>query len=353
MKEINLALVGASGLVGMQFLKVLEQRGHNIKNLYLLASPASAGRKLSFNNKEYVIEAVGEQSFDKDIDYCFFCADNETSEKYAPIAAKKGCVVIDNSSHFRMDTTVPLVVPEINAHAIKNHKNIIANPNCTTIQATMVLAPLAKQYGLKRVVISTYQAVSGAGKEALGDLLTGYAKLSWQTQRINDTLTDPNHVKDTIDILNPRHHYELKAFSNYIANNILPFIGEETQNGYTTEEIKIINETKKILELPNLAITATAVRVPVIHAHSESVNAELESEYELDSLIKLLDSSPGVAVTQNISTLKAAGNDTVFVGRIRKDPSANGIDMFIVADNLRKGAATNGVQIMELLIRAN
>ncbi|MCL1997003.1 MAG: aspartate-semialdehyde dehydrogenase [Defluviitaleaceae bacterium] len=354
MKEVNLALVGAGGLVGLQFLKVLEQReregGYNVKALYLFASPASSGKKLNFKGKEYTVESIAENSFDKDIDYAFFCADNETSEKYAPIATKKGIVVIDNSSHFRMKEDVPLVVPEVNPNALKNHKNIIANPNCTTIQATVVLAPLHRTYGLKRVVISTYQAVSGAGKDGLSDLLTGIAKLSWQTQRINDTLLEPDHVKNTVDILNPYHHYELKAFPDYIANNVLPTIGDITENGYTTEEMKIMNETKKILGLPNLPITATAVRIPIIHGHSESVNIVLEKEYQLNDLIKLLDSSPGVAVTDTPMPIKTNGKDTVFVGRIRQDFSTNGVNMFIVADNLRKGAATNGVQIMEALL---
>ena len=350
MKEINVAVVGASGLVGLQFLKVLEERGHNIKNLYLFASPASAGRRLKFKGEEHTVEALADDSFDRDIDYAFFCADNETSQKYAPIAAGKGIVVIDNSSHFRMDPTVPLIVPEANPQALKNHKNIIANPNCTTIQAAVVLEPIQRMFGIKRVIISTYQAVSGAGKEGVSDLLTGNAKLSWQTQRINDTLYDTDHSMNTIDILNPRHHYELKSFPNYIANNVLPSIGDITENGYSTEEMKIINETRKILELPNLAITATAVRVPVIHCHSESINIELEKEYQLEALVQLLEDSPGIKISDNPMPTKASGKDSVLVGRIRQDFSINGVNLFLVADNLRKGAASNGVQIMELLM---
>lgn len=351
MRGINLAIVGASGLVGLQFLRVLKERNLKIDQLYLLASGASAGKKLKFNGKEYTIEELNEESFEREIDYAFFCASNEVSEKYAPIAVKNGIIVIDNSSHFRMDEDVPLVVPEVNPHDLKNHKNIIANPNCTTIQAVVVLNPIHQAYKLKRVIISSYQAVSGAGKEGIIDLVNGISKLTWQTQRLHDTLTYSNNELNPINLLSPYHHYELKAMPTYIAGNVIPFIGSIDSDGYSTEELKIINETKKIMKLPNLAITATAIRVPVINGHSESINIEFENTYDLDDLINILENAPSVKVSENPTPMKVSGNDEVFVGRIRRDNSSNGLNLFLVADNVRKGAATNGVQIMELLMK--
>ncbi|MCL1936407.1 MAG: aspartate-semialdehyde dehydrogenase [Defluviitaleaceae bacterium] len=350
MKEINIGLVGASGIVGLQFLKILEQRKHNVKNLYLFASKTSAGKKLSFKGKEYIIEELDENSFDREMDFVFFCASNDISAKYAPIAKEKGVIVIDNSSHFRLNKDVPLVVPEINSHLLKEHKGIVANPNCSTIQAVLVLAPINKIYGIKRVVISTYQAVSGAGKEGIQDLVNGYEKTSWQTGRIRDAFVDTEHEMNPINILTPRHHYELNTFGEYIAGNIIPYIGEILEDGYSEEELKIINETKKILELPDLKITATAVRVPVINGHSESINIELERSYQLNSLKRLLLSTNGIELVDTPTPLKSSGKDAIFVGRIRKDFSTNGVNLFSSSDNLRKGAALNGVQIMEALI---
>lgn len=351
MKEISVGLVGATGMVGLQFLRILREKNFNIKNLYLFASARTAGRKIKFAGKEIIVEELTESSFDREMDYAFFCASGTISEKFAPIAASKGVVVIDNSSHFRLHDDVPLIVPEVNPHAVVGHKNIIANPNCSTAQAVVVLKPIDKHYGIKRVVISTYQAVSGAGKEGIQDLVTGNAKTSWQTQRLQDAMNDPDHEMNPINLLAPHHKYELQAMSTYIAGNVIPLIGDiDPETGYGPEETKLINETRKILERPDLKITATAVRVPVINGHSESINLELEKSFQLDAIKMLLNSSPGIELSDVPQPLAASGKNNVFVGRIRADLDINGINMFVVADNLRKGAALNGVQIMELLI---
>lgn len=350
MKEINVAIIGATGVVGMQMLKVLSQRSICIKNLYLFASGSSAGNKVKFNKEHYIVEELTTSSFnDKKIDYALFCTSNDISEKYVPLAASLGIVCIDNSSHFRNDPKIPLVVPEVNSHDLKGHNNIIANPNCTTVQAVVLLSPLHKKYGIKRVVVSTYQAVSGAGKEGILDLVEGLAKTSWQTSRIKDSLLDINHVMNPINLLSPRHHYDLKAFKDYIAGNVIPYIGDTDESGYTSEELKIINETKKIMGLPNLLVSATCVRVPVINGHSESINIELEKEFDIDDVKEVLGQSPGITLKDYPQPLYCGGYDNVFVGRIRKDTSSNGINLFCVADNIRKGAATNVVQILEIL----
>ena len=352
MKAINIGVVGATGMVGMQFLKVLAEKNLNIGQLRLFASARTAGRVMDFAGQSITVEELGESSFDSAMDYAFFCASGTISKKYAPLAASKGVVVIDNSSHFRMDPTVPLVVPEVNPQAIAGHNNIIANPNCSTIQAVVALGPLHQAYGIKRVVISTYQAVSGAGKEGITDLVTGLAKTSWQTQRLLDALTDSDHEKSPIDLLRPWHQYELQTMSDYIAGNVIPAIGDiDPATGYTTEELKLMNETKKILGDPDLAVTATAVRVPVINGHSESLNIELTKPYDLAELKQVLRNAKGVELlTDNPTPLKASGHDTVLVGRVRADATRNAVDLFISADNLRKGAASNGVQILELLV---
>jgi aspartate-semialdehyde dehydrogenase len=293
-----------------------------------MASAKSAGSKIDFRGREYTVEELTEHSFDKPIDIALFSAGGSTSEKFSPIAAAKGAVVVDNSSAWRMDKNVPLVVPEVNPSEIAKHKGIIANPNCSTIQAVVALKPLYDRYGIKRVVYSTYQAVSGTGLKGIRDLEEGL--------KGND-----------INI----------AYPHAIAGNCLPHIDVFTENGYTKEEMKMINETQKILGDDRIAITATTVRVPVFDSHSESVNAELEKPFDLNEVRELLAGSPGIIVIDDPAKNEyplardAAGRDEVFVGRIRRDFSVeNGINLWVVADNIRKGAATNAVQIAEKLL---
>ncbi|NLM13918.1 MAG: aspartate-semialdehyde dehydrogenase [Epulopiscium sp.] len=328
MKKINLAVVGATGMVGRTFLKVLEEKDLPIENFYLFASARSAGTKITFKGKEYTVEELTETSFDRGIDIALFSAGGGTSLKYAPIAASKGCVVVDNSSAWRMNPEVPLVVPEVNPEDIKLNKGIIANPNCSTIQAVVALKPLHEYYTIKRIVYSTYQAVSGAGMGGWTDLEEGLKG-------------------------NPP-----KKFPHPIANNCIPHIDVFTENGYTKEEIKMIQETRKILHDQNLKITATTVRVPVFNSHSESINVEFEKPFELNELVEILKKAPGIVVqddpANNVYPLatNATGRDEVFVGRIRRDESVeSGVNLWVVADNIRKGAASNAVQIAELLIK--
>jgi len=327
MKKYKFAVVGVTGMVGRTFLKVLEERNLPISELYLFASSRSAGQKITFQGKEYVVEELTENSFDRGIDIALFSAGASVSQKFAPIAAEKGCVVVDNSSAWRMDPSVPLVVPEVNPEDIKWNKGIIANPNCSTIQAVVVLKPLYDKYGIKRVVYSTYQAVSGAGMQGYKDLEDGLAGQA------------------------------PKKFPYPIAGNLLPHIDVFTENGYTKEEIKMINETRKILGDQSLRITATTVRVPVFNSHSESINVELEKPFELEELKNTLREAPGIIVQDDPSKnlypmpITANGRDEVFVGRIRRDESVeNGVNLWVVADNIRKGAATNAVQIAQKLI---
>jgi aspartate-semialdehyde dehydrogenase len=330
MKKINVAIVGATGMVGTTFLKVLEERQFPIDNLYLFSSAKSAGSSVTFNGQNYIVEELKEDVFDRDIQIALFSAGGEISAKFAPIAASKGVIVVDNSSHWRMDPEVPLVVPEVNPDAVKNHKGIIANPNCSTIQAMVPLKPLDDKYKIKRVVYSTYQAVSGSGVKGIKDLEGGI---------IGETN---------------------KFYPHSIAYNCLPHIDSFTDNGYTKEELKMINETMKILNNYDMKITATTVRVPVRNCHSESINIEFEEAFELSSLVKTLEEMAGVVVIDNPSdneyptAIDCTGKDEVFVGRIRRDFSVdNGINMWVVADNVRKGAATNAVQIAELLLSYN
>ncbi len=328
MKKVNMAVVGATGMVGRTFLKVLEEKQLPIENIWFFASKRSAGSKLMFNGREYTVEELKEDSFDRGIDIALFSAGGGTSEKFSPIAASKGCVVIDNSSAWRMDPEVPLVVPEVNPEDVKWNKGIIANPNCSTIQAMVALKPLDEAFGIKRVVYSTYQAVSGAGRAGWEDLENG--------------------LKGEAP----------KKFQHPIANNCLPHIDVFTPDGYTKEEIKMINETRKILHRPELKVTATCVRVPVFNSHSESINIEFEKPFELDDVVEILRKSPGVII-QNDSenneyplATNATGTDEVYIGRIRRDDSVeNGINMWVVADNIRKGAASNAVQIAEYMIK--
>ncbi len=327
MKKVNLAVVGATGMVGITLLKVIEERNLPIENLYLMASARSAGSKVLFMGKEYIVEELTESSFDKPIDIAIFSAGGSTSEKFAPIAAAKGCIVVDNSSQWRMDKTVPLVVPEVNPEDILWNKGIIANPNCSTIQAMVALKPLDDKYKIKRIVYSTYQAVSGAGLGGWEDLANGLKGES------------------------------PKKFPYPIANNCIPHIDVFLENGYTKEEMKMIEETRKILHNDNMKITATTVRVPVFDSHSESINVEFENPFVLSELMETLKNAPGVVIEDDVKNniyplaINAAGKDEVFIGRIRKDESVeNGINMWVVADNIRKGAATNSVQIAQLLI---
>lgn len=327
MKKYKLALVGATGLVGRTAREVLAEKNLPISEYVFFSSSKSAGTKLKFLGKEYTVRELNEVSFDEGFDFAIFSAGGETSKKYSPIAASKGCIVVDNSSAFRMDEDVPLVVPEVNSDDIKWNKGIIANPNCSTIQAVVPLKPLDDKYTIKRVVYSTYQAVSGAGKNGVDDLQNG--------------------LKD----LPP------KKFPYPIVNNCLPHIDVFEDDGYTKEEIKMINETRKILGKPDLKVTATTVRVPVLNSHSESINIEFENDFDLDELKELLKNSPGVILEDdpinNIYPLaqNANGHDEVYVGRIRRDYSVPyGINIWVVADNIRKGAASNAIQIVEKLI---
>jgi aspartate-semialdehyde dehydrogenase len=327
MKKYNIAIVGATGMVGRTFLKVLEERNFPINNLYLLASSRSKGKKINFQNKTYIVEELTPESFNREIDIALFSAGGNLSKKMAPIAVSHGITVIDNSSAWRMDPTIPLIVPEVNPEAAKDHL-LIANPNCSTIQVVVPLKVLDDLYGIKRIVYSTYQAVSGSGVAGVEDLKNG-----------------------------------LKGMkpSNYpypIASNCLPHIDEFTEDGYTKEELKMIDETRKILGKPNLPITSTCVRVPVENSHSVSVNLEFEKEFDLTELKEAFKNKKGIILQDDVKNniypmaINASGFDEVFVGRIRRDFSVeNGVNLWIVADNIRKGAATNTVQIAELLIK--
>ncbi|EJT6494570.1 aspartate-semialdehyde dehydrogenase [Clostridium perfringens] len=320
----NVAIVGATGNVGIKFLEILEERNFPVKELYLFASKRSAGKTLKFKGEDVLVEELCEANIEnKKIDFALFSAGGSVSLEFAPIFAKHGAVVIDNSSAWRMDKEVPLVVPEVNPEDVKWHKGIIANPNCSTIQAMVALKPLYDKYGIKRIVYSTYQAVSGAGIQGILDLQEGTTK----------------------------------KFPYPILGNVIPHIDVFLDNGYTKEEIKMIEETKKILHDDNLRITATTVRVPVLNAHSESINVELNSEFELENVIDLFNSSKGIIVHDDVENLKyptpleLSGKDEVFVGRIRRDFSLdNGLNLWVVADNIRKGAALNAIQIAEILI---
>lgn len=323
MKTYKIAIVGATGLVGRTALKVLEEK--NIPNLdyVLFSSKKSAGTKLKFLNTDFIVKELTDSSFNEKFDFALFSAGAETSKHFAPIAASKGCIVIDNSSAFRMDDKVPLIVPEVNFEDAKNHHNIIANPNCSTIQAVVALKPLDDKFKIKRIVYSTYQAVSGAGKLGLQDL---------------------------------EQHSTLK-FQHPIYDNCLPQIDTFLVNHYTKEEMKMVNETRKILKHPTLPITATAVRVPVTNCHGESINVVFEKSFKLTDIFNTLKSAPGIVVQDDIEnniypiSSNVNGHDEVFVGRIRKDFSIkNGLNLWIVADNLRKGAASNAIQIIEKMI---
>lgn len=334
-KKFNVAVAGATGAVGNQMISCLEESNFPVKSIKFLATSRSVGRKLKYMGREIDVEELTENSF-KGVDIALFSAGGGTSEKFAPFAAKDGCVVVDNSSAWRMDPEVPLVVPEVNPHAIAHFKNkgIIANPNCSTIQMVVALHPIHKKYGIRRIVVSTYQAVSGTGKKAVDEL-------DHQTRAILN-------FKD----------YEKRVYPHTIAFNCLPHIDSFLENGYTKEEMKMVNETRKILEDDTIRVTATTVRVPVFYGHSESINIETKKNISAKEVRALLETTPGVKVVDdpgnNIYPLPidAAGQDLTLVGRIRDDESvANGINMWVVADNIRKGAATNAVQIAEILAK--
>ena len=332
-KKMNVAVAGATGAVGNQMISCLEEADFPVQSIKLLASARSVGRKLRFKGDLIVVEELTEDSF-KGMDIALFSAGGGTSERFAPHAAKDGCVVVDNSSAWRMDPEVPLVVPEVNPHAIAGYtqKGIIANPNCSTIQMVVALDPIHKKYGIKRIVVSTYQAVSGTGKKAIDELF--------------------DQTRALINFLN----CENKVYPHRIAFNCLPHIDAFMPNGYTKEEIKMVNETRKILEDDSIGVTATTVRVPVFHSHSESINVETQDPVSAREVKLLLENTPGIKVVDDPATnlyplaTDAAGQDLTLVGRIRDDESiANGINLWVVADNIRKGAATNAVQIARVL----
>ncbi len=332
-KKFNIAVAGATGAVGNQMITCLEERNFPVKSIKFLASSRSAGRKLRFRGDLVEVEELTENSF-KGVDIALFSAGGGTSVKFAPFAAKDGCVVIDNSSAWRMDPDVPLVVPEVNPHAVAQYTNkgIIANPNCSTIQMVVPLNPIHKKCGIKRIVVSTYQAVSGTGKKAIDELF--------------------DQTKAMINFID----YKINVYPHRIAFNCLPHIDVFLENGYTKEEMKMVDETRKIMEDDTMGVTATTVRVPVYFSHSESINIETREHISADEVKSLLENEPGIKVVddpkKNIYPLAidAAGQDLTFVGRIRNDESIpNGINMWVVADNIRKGAATNTVQIAEIL----
>lgn len=332
-EKYNVAVVGATGAVGNEMIAVLEERNFPVENLRLFASEKSEGVKLNFKNQQTYVETLKENSF-LGIDIALFSAGAERSKIWAPVAVKTGCVVIDNSSHWRMDSDVPLVVPEVNPHDLKWHKGIIANPNCSTIQMVVVLKPIHDVAKIKRVVVTTFQSVSGTGRNAMDELL-----------------------QQTVDLVNFRE-IKCQVYPHQIAFNVLPHIDKLLKNGYTKEEMKMVNETKKIMGDPSIKVTATTVRVPVFRGHSESVNIETEKKITAQEVRELLSKADGVVVVDNPEKneyplpIYASGKDEVFVGRIREDESVeNGINMWIVSDNLRKGAALNAVQIAEELIK--
>lgn len=322
---INVAIVGATGVVGKMFLKVLEEKKLNIDSYVLLASSKSKGKKVKFMDKEYIVEELTEHSFDNNrFQYALFSAGASVAEKYAKIAAQNGCIVIDNSSCFRMDKSVPLVVPQVNMEDAYDNFNIISNPNCSTIQAVIPLKVLDDKYKIKRVIYSTYQAVSGAGKKGIDDLL-------------NNTT---------------------EKFQYPIVNNCIPQIDVFLDNGYSKEEMKMIEETRKILKKPRLPVTATCVRVPVLNCHSESISVELEYDFKIDDIKSLLNNSKGIIVLDDIKreiypiNTFVTDTDEVYIGRIRRDFSVeNGINFWCVADNIRKGAASNAVEILENILK--
>ena len=327
MKTYTVAVLGATGAVGQEMIKILAERNFPVGKLIPLASARSAGKTLTFKGEEVVIQEACDEAF-AGVDIVLGAAENDIAKRFAPAIVAAGAVFVDNSSAFRLDPKVPLIVPEVNPQDAAWHSGIISNPNCSTIQAMVALKPLDDKYKIKRVVYSTYQAVSGAGVAG------------WQ------------------DLENGMKGEAPKKFPHPIASNCLPHIDSFLDNGYTKEEMKMVNETRKILHNDAMRVTATTVRVPVFDSHSESINVEFENPFELDELIEVLKNAPGVVVQNDSANneypmaVTAAGKDEVFIGRIRRDESVDsGVNLWVVADNIRKGAATNAVQIAEVLIR--
>ena len=332
MSKFKLAVVGATGAVGQEMIKILEERNFPINNIKFIASKRSEGKKLSFLNNEIVVESINDDTFE-DVDIALFSIASSLSKKYAPQAVKSGAVVIDNSNAFRMDKNVPLVVPEINSNKIEDNNGIIANPNCSTIQLVMAINSIYKKYGIKRLVVSTYQAVSGTGQKAIDEM--------------EKQLDDYKNDKEL------KH----KVYPHQIAFNLLPHIDEFQENGYTREEMKVVRETRKILDDNKIPITTTAVRVPVFNGHGESVNLETQKSFELADIKEIIENTENVKLIDEINNniypmpIMIEKDDNVLVGRLRKDYSKkNALNMWIVANNLRKGAALNAVQIAEKLI---
>ncbi|MBC7189186.1 aspartate-semialdehyde dehydrogenase [Candidatus Aerophobetes bacterium] len=329
----NVAVVGATGAVGEEMFKILTQRNFPIKNLRAFASERSEGKKIEFEGEKIKVENLSSSSL-KNIDIALFSAGASVSREFSPRFVKEGAVVVDNSSAFRMEKDVPLVVPEVNPHAVEKHKGIIANPNCSTIQLVVAIYPIHRNFKIKRIIITTMQSVSGTGKEAIFELKT-------QTKQYLE-----------------EKPLKKEVYPHQIAFNLLPHIGNFLASGYTEEEMKLVNETRKIMEDDSIKVTATCVRVPVFFSHSEAVTIETEKSVSPEKVREILSQAPGVIVEddpeKNIYPLpvNAQGKDEVFVGRIREDESCeNSINMWIVADNLRKGAALNTIQIAELLIK--
>lgn len=338
MKKYNVAILGATGAVGQEFLNLIEERNFPFADLKMLASKRSAGKKIQFMGKEYIVEEATVDSF-KDVDIALF-AGGSASKEFAPAAVKAGAVVIDNSSTFRMDPEVPLVVPEVNPEAIAQHKGIIANPNCSTIIMVMALKPLYDIAKIKRVVVSTYQAVSGGGKEAMAEL----------EQQVADIVAGKPVTANILPGAALKKHYQ-------IAFNLLPQIDVFKENLYTKEEMKMIDETKKIMSDNDMRITATTIRVPVYRSHAESVNVEFADEVSVEAARKALEAFPGVEVVDNPDEqlypqpLDTSGKNDVAVGRLRKDYSIeHGLNMWVCGDQIRKGAALNALQIAEYMI---
>lgn len=334
---MHVGVVGATGLVGEFMLKLLEERDFPVRSLRLFASARSAGKSLNWKGSQIVVEDAATADY-ADLDIVFFSAGGETSLRLAPVVAAAGALVIDNSSAWRMDPAVPLVVAEVNPYDLANiPKGIIANPNCTTMAAMPVLKPLHDKAGLRRLVVSTYQAVSGGG-------VAGVEELASQMQKAGDDCTRLVNDGEGIDFPAP------KKWQVPIAYNVVPYNYQVVEDGYTEEEIKLRNESRKILGIPELSVSCTCVRVPVFTGHSLSINAEFEKSISADAALELLSCAAGVVVTEVPNPLMATGRDPVFVGRVRPDPTvAHGLALFVSGDNLRKGAALNAIQIAEVI----
>ena len=335
MKEYNIAVVGATGAVGTEMLKVLKEYDLPINNLKVIASPRSVGKKITFNNKEYEIESIQKGTFE-DIDIALFSIGSGNSKKFVPQAVYEGAVVIDNSNAYRMDDEVPLVVPEINPEAVKDHSGIIANPNCSTIQMVIALNPLQKKFKLNKILVSTYQAVSGTGLKAIEEL-----------KKQAEAYLEGRDIKSEV-------------YPHQIAFNAIPLIDKVNDNGYTEEELKLNRETKKIFDDQNINVTATAVRIPVVYGHSESIHVELDNKVDLEEIEYLLSNDENIRLIdkpeddQYPTPIMSEKEDKILVGRLRKDlHNKNALEMWVVGNNIRKGAALNAVQIADYMIKSN